>query len=474
MSDLHEALLDDPLNYIEGAYDQGFQLTPEQLHDVQLRGAQKRFEAQRNRIPALKKLADEQGIERIEKLEDAVPLLLPHTVYKSYPLSIIERGQFDRLTRWLDGLTTHDLSHVDPTGLDSIDGWIKRLDDSTELRVLHTFGTSGKLSFVPRTRQQWVQANHLTAHCVRDWHGPHSGPDLLTARMPMVQPGYRFGAGATYRGVELMVKLWAGGDDNALFLYPDDYFSADIASLAGRLRAAEARGEQGALELSPSLLARREEFAARERQRPQRMQQFLQTALTRFGGADICLFAVWPILFEWAEEALANGVRNAFGSGSVLMSGGGSKGRVLPDDYRQQIFEFLGFERVFEFYSMSELMVSCPRCEHGHYHVPPVLVPFVLDPDSGTPLPRQGQQTGRFAYLDLLPDSYWGGLITGDEVTMAGWDEPCACGRQGPYLHGTVQRYSEKRGGDDKINCAGAPEAHDKAVEFLLAATAGS
>ena len=59
----------------------------------------------------------------------------------------------------------------------------------------------------------------------------------MTARLPMVQPGYRFGAGATYRGVEAMVQLWAGGDDNTLFLYPHDYFSADIASLAGRLRA---------------------------------------------------------------------------------------------------------------------------------------------------------------------------------------------------------------------------------------------
>lgn len=464
---LYEKLLQDPLNYIDARYNEGFELSREQWDALQLHGIQQRFDALRDAVPVLKKLAEEQGIERIENIDDVVPLLFPHTVYKSYPLSILERGKFDRLTRWLNGLTAFDLSGFDSEGLDSIDAWIKRLDDTTELRVLHTFGTTGKLSFMPRTERQWILSNHLTAHFVRDWRGPDSGPDLLTARMPMVQPGYRYGAGATYRGVEKMVELWAGGDDNTLFLYPNEYFSADIASLAGRLRVAEARGEQGSLELSPALLARREEFAVREQQRPERMKEFMQTALKHYGGKDICLFAVWPILFEWAEEGLAKGIRNAFGPNSVLMSGGGSKGRVLPDDYREQIFEFLGFDQVFEIYSMSELMAGCPRCEHGNYHVPPVLVPFVLDPDTGNALPRSGTQTGRFAYMDLCPDNYWGGLVTGDEVTIS-WDEPCACGRHGPYLSPEIRRFSEKQGGDDKINCAGAPEAHDRAVEFLV------
>lgn len=468
MSTLYQKLLETPDHFIDARYNEGFQLSREQLEAIHLRGAQQRFDTLREQLPVLKRLAEEQGISRIDSIDDAVPLLFPHTVYKSYPLSILEKGHYDRLTRWLDGLTCYDLSGVDTSGIDSIDAWIKRLDESTPLRVLHTFGTTGKLSFMPRTAQHWITSNHLTAHYVLDWNGPDSGPDLLQARMPMVQPGYRYGAGATYRGVETMVQLWAGGDDNALFLYPNDYFSADIASLAGRLRVAEARGEQGKLELSPSLLARREEFAAREQQRPERMKQFLQTAIERFGGRDICLFAVWPILFEWAEDGLANGIRGAFGPNSLLMSGGGNKGRVLPDDYREQIFEFLGYDRVFEVYSMSELMTGCPRCEHGNYHVPPVLVPFVLDPDTGHALPRSGTQTGRFAYLDLLADSYWGGLVTGDEVTMSSWDAPCACGRPGPHLHGEIRRYSDKQGGDDKINCAGAPEAHDRAVEFLL------
>ena len=107
------------------------------------------FETLRPRLSALDKLAQEQSVDAIARIDDIVPLLFPHTVYKSYPLSFLEKARFDRLTRWLDGLTTVDLSGVDTTGIETIDDWIRLLDRTTELRVLHTFGTSGKLSFLP-------------------------------------------------------------------------------------------------------------------------------------------------------------------------------------------------------------------------------------------------------------------------------------------------------------------------------------
>lgn len=468
MSHLFQQLLADPIHFIDASYDEGYSFTRTELDALHLAGIQKRFGQLRPHITTLGALADEQAIDQIHQIDDVVPLLFPHTVYKSYALSLLEQGRFDRLTRWLDGLTSTDLSAVDASAVGSIDDWIALLERETELRVLHTFGTTGKLSFIPRTRNQWDQSARLSAHCLRDWFGASSGPDVLTNHMPIVMPSYRHGASASHRGVDRMVALYAGGDDNALFLYPDAYFSADVASLAGRLRAAATRGEQGQLALSPSLLARRDEFAQRERERPEQMKRFFEQAMDRFAGKDVFLFSVWPILFEWAEAGLGRGLKNVFGPNSVLTTGGGSKGRVLPDNYREQIFDFVGFSRYYEYYGMSEIMAGCPRCDEGHFHIPPTLVPFVLDPESGKPLPRAGTQTGRFALMDLLPDSYWGGLITGDEVTLSGWDTPCACGRQGPYLHSTISRFSEKQGGDDKINCAGAPEAHDKAIEFLL------
>lgn len=471
MSEAYQQLLKDPVNYRDIPYDQGFQLSIEQQQAVQLCGLQRRFAELRGQIGALDKLAAEQGIDEIDSLDAAVPLLFPHTVYKSYPLSFLERGRFDRLTRWLDGITSIDLSGVDVSGIETIDEWIVHLDRCTEIRLLHSSGTTGKLSFIPRTREQWDTALQITGHSLRDWHGQGTGPDLMRQHLPMINPGYRYGASASHRGVDGMVRHFSGGDDNTLFLYPDAHFSADIASLAGRLRAAEARGEQGELELSPALLARRDEFADRERDRPEQMKRFFEQAQSRYAGRDVFMFGVWPILFEWAEEGLARDIRGVFGPDSVLITGGGSKGKVLPDDWREQIFEFLGFENYYEFYGMSELMTNAPKCAEGNFHFPPVLIPYVLDPETGEPLPQQGRQTGRMAIMDLLPETYWGGLVTGDEVTLSGWDEPCACGRHGVYAHPDIRRFSESRGGDDKINCAGAPEAHDRAVDFLVSQT---
>ena len=464
--DFAAKLAADPQSFENARYNEGFGLSRADRERAQLAALRMRFNNLKPRLTALSKVAEEQGIAAIDSIDDVVPLLFPHTVYKSYPLSFLEQGRFDRLTKWLGSLTTTDLSGVDLAGVDTIDGWIQALEKGSDLAPIHTFGTSGKLSIIPRTKEHLRVTVTINARCIRDFNGADTGPDLLTDHMPLIAPSYRYGGSSIARGMNLMAELYGGGE--ALFLYPDAYFSADVLSLAGRLRAAEARGEAGQLQLPPSLIARRAEFAAREAQRGQDMDRFFKEASERFAGRDVFLFAVWPILFEWAEEGLKRGIKNVFGPNSVLTSGGGMKGRVLPPDYKQQIFDFLGFERHMEFFGMSELMANAPRCEHNRFHFPPVVIPFVLDPETGQSLPREGSQTGRLALMDLLPDSYWGGFVTGDRVTMGGFDEPCACGRTGPYLEADIQRFSDLKNGDDKINCAGAPEAHDRAVDFLL------
>jgi hypothetical protein len=471
MSDLVESLSQDPQSFVDAHYNEGFSLRREERDAIALAGLRKRFKQLGSALPALAKLAADQGVHEIDSIDDAAPLLFPHTVYKSYPLSFLERGQFDRLTKWLSGLTTVDLSGVDLQGVDSIDAWIARIEAATDINLIHTFGTTGKLSFLPRTKSQTALTATINAHCIRDWTGYNSGPDILAHHMPLISPSYRYGGSAIIRGMNFMAVNYAGGYDNALFLYPDAYFSADVISLAGRMRAAEARGEAGQVTLPPSLIARRDEFAAREQGRAADMDRFFEEARRRFGGQDVFLFAVWPILFEWAEEGLKRGMKGVFGRNSILTTGGGSKGKALPPDYKKTIFEFLGFERHFEFFGMSELMCNAPRCDHDRFHFPPVIVPYVLDPATGQPLARHGVQTGRLALMDLLPESYWGGLVSGDEVTMGGFDERCGCGRTGPYLEATIRRFSEAQGGDDKINCAGAPEAHDKAMDFLVGRT---
>jgi hypothetical protein len=434
----------------------------------QLLRAASLFDSLAPRVAALGKLAAEQGIGRIKCIEDIAPLLFPHTLFKSYPLAWLERGSFTQLTRWLAGLTSLDLSHVDCDGIETVDAWIDHLDRITDLRVVHTFGTSGKLSFVPRTRSEWQLGGQLIGECLRDWRGPGLGVDLFGRPRPIVQPFFRHGASAATRGVATLAQLFAGGEENVLYLYPNARFSADVASFAGRLRAAHVRGEQGLLELSPQLLARRGDLARQESERPRHLAEFFQQVEQRFSGQDIYLFGVWPVIFDWAEAGRKRGLRNVFGSGSILHTGGGTKGRQFPPGWRSTVSEFLGFETCYEFYAMTELIPACPRCEEGHYHIPSAVIPFVLDPRSGNLLPRTGRHTGRFAFLDLEARSYWAGVVTGDEVTLHAPDSRCRCGRAGFHIEAEIRRYDQSENGDDKISCAGAPDAHDQAIEHLL------
>ena len=118
--------------------------------EVQLASARLRFEARALKIPQLRKLAELQNVDRVSKLDDLAPLLFRHTVYKSYPISMVTRGRFDLLTKWLDGLTVHDLSGVDAQACDSFDSWFVSLEAQSALRPIHSTGTTGKLSVMPR------------------------------------------------------------------------------------------------------------------------------------------------------------------------------------------------------------------------------------------------------------------------------------------------------------------------------------
>lgn len=118
---------------------------------------------------------------------------------------------------------------------------------------------------------------------------------------------------------------------------------------------------------------------------------------------------------------------------------------------------------------MSEISAMHWACDEGRYHVQPWVIPFLLDPGTSEPLPREGRQTGRAAFYDFLNRSHWGGIISGDEITID-WSTPCPCGLASvPIEHG-IMRYSEKEGvEDDRITCSATQEVNDEAVAFMQA-----
>ena len=96
-------------------------LPRDEVNAMQLAGLKARFDQLRDAIPMLKKLADAERVEGIDQLNDVVPLLFEHTMYKSYPPALLESGRFTQINKWLAKLTTHDVASVDVSGCRSID-----------------------------------------------------------------------------------------------------------------------------------------------------------------------------------------------------------------------------------------------------------------------------------------------------------------------------------------------------------------
>jgi hypothetical protein len=172
-------------------------------------------------------------------------------------------------------------------------------------------------------------------------------------------------------------------------------------------------------------------------------------------------------MYDIAKAGLDRGIKDVFAKDSAILTGGGAKGFVLPDNYMDVISEFLGVDRIQEGYGFSEQSAFHWACGEGRYHVQPWVIPFILDPATSEPLPRTGRQTGRAAVYDVLLKAHWGGVISGDEVTID-WDQPCPCGRTSIAFENDIMRYSEKTGvDDDRITCAATQDVQNEAIDFM-------
>jgi hypothetical protein len=459
-------MADDPVAYFGDSGRAAHHLERGELTRLQLAGLRLRFEDLRDRVAVLRSLADEQGVREIETLDDAAPLLFPHTIYKSYPVSLLENGRFDRLTKWLGRLTTHDLSSIRVDGCDSIDSWLDVLDAETQVRVAHSSGTSGTMTFLPRARAEYEAFFKILRMSVFEFIDPQERLDHFDEHFDVIWPSFARGRSGTARAAEFYRDHLAGSPER---FHPlnTGFFSADVMFFAARMKLAAARGEMDKVRISAQLKARQAEFVELQKALAEATGRMLDDVVLKLEGRRVFLIGQMVALAEMSRAATERGVRGVFATGSVVQTGGGAKGVVLPPTWEADVAAFAGVPRLAFTYGMTEINMVAYLCEHERYHLPPWIVPFLLDPETGAPLPRTGTQTGRAAFFDLVPQTYWGGFVSGDEVTLD-W-AGCACGRTSPCLHRAIQRYSDKHGGDDKINCAATEEAHKAALDTLTA-----
>jgi hypothetical protein len=257
----------------------------------------------------------------------------------------------------------------------------------------------------------------------------------------------------------------AGGPERYHTLY-QTHIPADLMSLAGRMQAAEDRGELEQLGLDPALLKAREQMIAQAKRREQDIEAWFFKLFEEFKGKRVKLGGTFADLIKTARSGIDKGLKPDFAPGSFIMTGGGMKGfKDAPDDWEGFVKDYFGIDRIGMFYGMSEVMSMSPRCSQGHYHIMPVTIPLLFDRDMNL-LPREGVQTGRYGFFDLMAQTYWGGFISGDQITIH-WDEDCPCGWKQPYVGPVITRFSEMEGGDDKITCAGTAQAYNDFMDYI-------
>lgn len=442
------------------SWDELMAIPREEREKLQLEAMKIQFHRLRDRIPALKKLADRQGVDTIDKIEDILPVCFDHRVLKNYPIQIIENRDFAKLTTWLDKLTAHDLTRVDLTGLKTIEEWLGRLE-AFGMLVTYSSGTTGKLSFVPRSIDEF---GPWKFHFFNINYAA-SGVNSWTEKLPTFFPGYRGGYQTMLKMMSLFNMEMAGGEEHYHTLY-DAHIPADLMALSGRLQAAEDKGEIAALGLDPALLEQRQQMLAQGRAKDSDLDAWFANLIQEYKGRRVKIGGTFADMFRVAKAGLERGVKCEFAPGSIIMGGGGMKGyKDAPDDWEDQIKLFFGVSKMGNQYGFSECIGNAPLCDAGFFHLPPYSVPLLMGPE-GEALPREGAQKGRLVLVDLIPQSYWGGFTSGDEVTVH-YDGKCDCGWDSPRVAKSIRRYGENEGGEDKITCAGSQQAYNEFMEFV-------
>ena len=465
--ELATQLMSDPIGFFHHSITQMHMIPREELEALQRTAMGLRFAQHYESIEMLRTLADRLGITALQEFNDVVPLFFAHTAFKSYPASLLDSKRFDLMTKWLNKLTSYDLSNVDVSGCNSIDEWIDRLDEQTPLETITSSGTTGTISLIPKSKTGARYNMQLWKMFLFQTFGLEPTEADLDPQVDVIWPNHAKGKLGHLRLANLIKTAFTGGDESRFHALYNDAIDTDLMFLASKLRAAASRSELDRLEIDPKLLARKDEFEAMQARRPEEMSRFFEKCTNELRGKRIFMTSAYPIMYEVAQAGLERGVKNVFAANSAILTGGGTKGVALPENFMETINEFLGVDEIQEGYGMSEISAFHWACKKGHYHVQPWVIPFLLDPDTSEPLPREGVQTGRAAFYDILNESHWGGVISGDEITID-WSTPCDCGLNSVHIHHDIMRYSEKQGvEDDRISCSATEDVQNEAINFM-------
>ena len=428
-----------------------YSISYSEIKDIQVAAVNERLQEQGVNIKLVALRAKDAGISEISKLEDIVPLLLPHTAYKSYPDSFIANKRWDRLTKWLGTVSAYPVDNVDLAGVEDLDGWLDACQKAG-LMVSCTSGTTGKPAMLVASQKDL----------------DFSGEDGVAAIQwaTKIRPGDNRVLSGAVGGVAMTPRAKASGGAmmGAFVNFDVPVFDPGlppitIGSLTKSILLRKAITEGTA---APEEIAQFEKEAQDKEKAIAASQEAAADDIISKRNHRLYITGMWAQLFSLAELVRSKGYSaDDFHPENAVFLAGGLKGKKLPPDYKQFVFETFNLnpDYIYQMYGMQEINSSMPKCREGRYHIPPWLVCLPLD-KSGEHLVDgvgKGSVEGRAAFFDLSLDGRWGGIISGDHIEIN--YEPCSCGSASPSIADNISRYSDLEG-DDKIACSGTTDAY--------------
>ena len=342
--------------------------------------------------------------------------LLPDSFFKDYP-------EGKGFLNWLDNVYTGNTPMPKfRTEKPDYDDVIERFNKKG-ISIMFTSGTSGRFSFIPRDKGSWDRLKYNAMRSVfelMDWN-PNDNVILLipNPRLTNLTIASLFGiAFDLYKPENIHVAL----EDMKI---TTQYLRMQRAEAIGIKEKIKAKAIS---KLSPIVLKRSDN----------RIINLLENLEKEGKRVNIAGPPFW--LNRIMDRMIKDGRKVKLPDSQVL-TGGGWKAeedkRTPEETFREKVENVLGIpqDRFHDVYAMSECSSVFLSCE-GHFkHVPPTIVPLVLDENLNS---IGYNKFGRFAFIDPIPVSYPGFIITGDKVKLI---EHCpVCDRKGPVLDIEVSR----------------------------------
>ena len=366
------------------------------------------------------KLKDAQDLEKVP--------LVSHGFFKTY----LEGPDF---SRWIAQVFIGELEEPKPTKSNPTLDDVIEAYGGADILVTYSSGTSGRFSFIPRdkltfNRSQYCLGKMGIGEILGQWYEPEAYAFLLGPN-----------PSKTNMWVGKVVTLM-----DHVFKEVQYAFDREITTQIARISFGDVRG------LSEKLMAAVMQLIRARNKMIPRVINWLED---RERAGDKVLLAEAPFILQSVVARLEEEGRVFdFGERGAIITGGGWKThddeKISMDMFRARVEKTLGIpeRNHVDLYTMCESNWHAIQCPEGHYlHLPPsIMYPMVLDVEALTPMGYG--ETGRFAFIDPLANSYPGAILTGDLVQL---HEHCpVCGRTGPVLEPEVRRTS----GEEIRGCA--------------------